>query len=70
MVYIVLLYLVLFFFFLLIYILLNFQKVPREPFVHLTKEEEAEVERAFNSNRYGLIEMFSVIEMGFVVSVT
>jgi hypothetical protein len=69
MVYIVLLYLGLLFF-LLSYILLNFQKVPGEPFVHLTEEEEAEVESAFNSNRYGLIEMFSVIEMGFVVRVT
>ncbi|XP_059450439.1 ubiquitin-like-specific protease ESD4 isoform X2 [Corylus avellana] len=27
------------------------EKVPREPFVHLTKEEEADVERAFNSNK-------------------
>lgn len=44
--------------------------MPREPFVPLTEEEEAEVERSFNSNRYGLIEMFFVIEMGFVVSVT
>ncbi len=44
--------------------------MPREPFVHLTGEEEAEVERAFKSNRYGLIEMFFIIEMGFVDSVT
>lgn len=34
---------------------LYFQDLPREPFLPLTEEEEAMVERAFNSTRYALI---------------
>lgn len=32
--------------------LIDFQELPREPFIPLTKEEEAEVERAFSANWY------------------